>query len=57
VDAQQGSVAAEAVDEAAMSCNIIRVKFKNCAYKHINFILIEDITFCLNSKRKTKCLK
>jgi hypothetical protein len=57
VGAQHGSVAAEAVDEAAMSCNIIRVQFKNCIYKHINFILIKDIQLCLTSKSKAKCLK
>lgn len=56
VGAQHGSVAAEAVDEAAMSCNVMTVQFKNWTYTHINFILIEDIPLCLNSKSKTKCL-
>jgi len=57
VGAQHGSVAAEAVDEAAMSCNIIRVQFKNRIYKYIYFILIKDILLCLTSRSKTKCLK
>lgn len=57
VGAQHGNAAAEAVDEAAMSCNIIRVQFKNRIYKHIIFILIQDIPLCLTSKSKTRCLK
>jgi len=57
VGAQHGSVAAEAVDEAAMNCNIIRVQFKNRIYKCIYFILIKDIPLCLTSRSKTKCLK
>lgn len=36
VGAQHGSVATEAVDEAAMSCNVTKVQFKTCTYFNSN---------------------